>query len=162
MTDPTTAGGPAAFAARVNQIHVPEPNADRERYLLVGGFVVIGLGAIAILVAWYQVSGTTNVGVQMPYAVSGGLLGLAMVVLGSALVIRFSLARLFRYWLARIVHEHQVQTDRTVEALGRIEALLAAGTPSPPPAVDVTANSDSSEPTRRVRREPLRADPLEK
>lgn len=46
-------------------------------------------------------------------------------------MIRFSLARLFRFWLARITYEHQVQTDRTVEALGRIEAALAGGRGAP-------------------------------
>lgn len=154
MTDPTTAGGPADLATRVQQIHVPEPNADRERMLLIGGGVLVALGVVFILYAWYQVSGTRNVGLQMPYAVSGGLLGLALVVLGSAVIIRFSLARLFRYWLARIVHEHQVQTDRTVEALGRIEAALTGG---------AAPSGEAPAPTApRVRTEPLRADPLEK
>ncbi len=153
MTDPTTSGGPADLAARVHQIHVPEPNADRERMLLTGGGALVALGVVCILYAWYQVSGTTNVGLQMPYAVSGGLLGLALVIVGSALVVRFSLARLFRYWLARLVHEHQVQTDRTVEALGRIEAVLVGG---------AVAAGPSADGGHRIRTEPLRADPLEK
>ena len=174
MTDPTTSGGPAGLADRVNQIHVPEPNADRERMMLIGGGVLVGLGIIAVLVGYAGASGTTNVYEQVPYALSGGVLGLGLIIIGCALIIRFSLARLFRFWLARIVHEHQVQTDRTVDALGRIETLLAGGsvpgasstsseTPAAP-AVDVTASSDGSaaEDTHRVRREPLRAEPLEK
>ncbi|HEV7723119.1 MAG TPA: hypothetical protein VGO60_17645 [Iamia sp.] len=168
MTDPTTSGGPAGLADRVNQIHVPEPNADRERMMLIGGGVLVGLGIIAVLVGYVGASGTSNVYEQVPYALSGGVLGLALIIIGCALVIRFSLARLFRFWLARIVHEHQVQTDRTVDALGRIETLLAGGSvpaaPPAAPAVDVTASSDGSESgdAHRVRREPLRAEPLEK
>ncbi|HMJ77166.1 MAG TPA: hypothetical protein VK507_14405 [Iamia sp.] len=166
MTDPTTSGGPAGLADRVNQIHVPEPNADRERMMLIGGGVLVGIGIIAVLVGYIGASGTSNVYEQVPYALSGGVLGLSLIIIGCALIIRFSLARLFRFWLARIVHEHQVQTDRTVDALGRIETVLAGGSlpaaPSAPP-VDVTSSdgSDSGEP-HRVRREPLRAEPLEK
>ncbi len=160
MTDPTTSGGPAGLADRVNQIHVPEPNADRERLMLIAGGVLVAIGVIAVLIGYWGASGTSSPAEQIPYALSGGALGLALVVLGCALITRFSLARLFRFWLARIVYEHQVQTDRTVDALGRIETLLAGGaTPSP---VDVTTGSDPSEDTHRVRREPLRAEPLEK
>lgn len=171
MTDPTTSGGPAGLADRVNQIHVPEPNADRERSMLIVGGVLVGVGVVAVLVGYYGASGTTKVYEQVPYALSGGALGLGLIVLGCALITRFSLARLFRFWLARTLHEHQVQTDRTVEALGRIEALLAgaaapAAPAAPTPPVDVTADSSSDgsapEDTPRVRREPLRAEPLEK
>jgi uncharacterized membrane protein len=166
MTDPTTSGGPAGLADRVNQIHVPEPNADRERQMLVLGAVLVVVGLAAVLVGYVGASGETDVYRQVPYAISGGVLGLGLIVIGCALIIRFSLARLFRYWLARIVHEHQTQTDRTVDVLERIEAALAAGgapasAPAAAPAVDVTS-SNSSEDAPRVRREPLRADPLEK
>ncbi|HXH56069.1 hypothetical protein [Iamia sp.] len=112
------------FAGRVQQMHVPEPKADREALLLKVGTALVAVGVVLILFAWYQASGTPSVAEQIPYAISGGLTGLALVIIGSALVIRFSLARLFRFWLARIVYEHQVQTDRTVEALGRIESAL--------------------------------------
>jgi len=171
MTDPTTSGGPgpssplagspAGLADRVNQIHVPEPNADRERLMLIAGGVLVGIGIVAVLVGYVGASGTSKVYEQVPYALSGGVLGLGLIVLGCALITRFSLARLFRFWLARMLHEHQVQTDRTVEALGRIETLLAGGATLPRP-VDVTTGSDGSEDTHRVRREPLRAEPLEK
>lgn len=166
MTDPTTTGGPAGLADRVNQIHVPEPNADRERQLLLGGGVLVVVGIIAVFVGYFGASGTTNVYEQVPYALSGGVLGLGLIIIGCALIIRFSLARLFRYWLARILAEHQTQTDRSVEVLERIEAALTGGAvpaapATPAPAVDVTSDG-SSEDTHRVRREPLRAEPLEK
>lgn len=187
MTEPTTSSSPAGLADRVNQIHVPEPNADRERMMLILGGVLVGVGIVAVLIGYVGASGTQNVYEQVPYALSGGVLGLGLIVLGCALITRFSLARLFRFWLARMLHEHQVQTDRTVEALGRIETLLAGGSlppaPSPPtvppassaappasssPPVDVTSDgtddgsSGASEAGSRVRREPLRAQPLEK
>ena len=47
-----------------------------------------------------------------------------LAIIGVGLFIRFSLARLLRFWLARMVVEQQAQTDRVVEALARIEAKL--------------------------------------
>lgn len=58
--------------------------------------------------AYIGASGTAVVAEQIPFALSGGVIGLALIIIGSALVIRFSLARLFRIWLARITYEHQV------------------------------------------------------
>ena len=109
----------------VADLRVPAPKADREAMLLGGGCAAVVLGAVLIMLAWYGASGTRDVTDQVPYLISGGLLGLALVVAGTGVVMRYSLARLFRFWLARLLAEHQVQTDRTVDALGRIEALLA-------------------------------------
>ena len=69
-------------------------------------------------------AGQANLAEQIPYLISGGLFGIALVVTGTGLVMRYSLARLFRFWLARLVAEHSQQTDRTVDALGRIETAL--------------------------------------
>ena len=132
MSESTSTDPAEGFQARIQELRVPEPKADRERQLLWLGTALAVVGVLAILFAWYQASGTAIASEQIPYAISGGLIGISLVILGSALVIRFSLARLFRYWLARIVYEHQVQTDRTVDALGRIEAILADGSGGSP------------------------------
>lgn len=120
MNQPTTDD----FAARVQQMRVPEPRADREALLLKLGAALVVVGLVLVAAGYWGASGTASVAEQVPYAISGGAGGLALVVVGAALITRFSLARLMRYWLARVVYEHQVQTDRTVEALGRIEQLL--------------------------------------
>jgi hypothetical protein len=44
-------------------------------------------GAVLLVVAWYDISGTANVYEQMPYLVSAGFSGLALIIVGSALVI---------------------------------------------------------------------------
>lgn len=46
------------------------------------GLVVISLGFVAIFYAWGRVAGLSNVALQMPYLVSGGLVGLALVIVG--------------------------------------------------------------------------------
>lgn len=123
MTDPST-DAVEGFPARVAQMHVPEPKADREALLLRVGVAMVILGAVLVVAGYWGASGTAVIAEQIPYAISGGAGGLALIVVGSSLVVRFSLARLLRFWLARLVYEHQVQTDRTIEALGRIEAAV--------------------------------------
>jgi hypothetical protein len=49
---------------------------------------------------------------------------LALVIAGAALFVRYSIARFMRFWLVRLVHEHRTETDRTIEALKRIEDKL--------------------------------------
>lgn len=127
MTDPT-APNPSSAADRlelgVDELHVPEPSADAESLLLKLGLILPIIGVILILAAYWTSSGSKYVADQVPMLISGGILGLGLAVIGVGLFIRFSLARLLRFWLARMVVEQQTQTDRIVEALGRIEAKL--------------------------------------
>ena len=44
-------------------------------------------GAVLLVVAWYDISGTANVYEQMPYLVSAGFSGLALIIVGSALTV---------------------------------------------------------------------------
>jgi hypothetical protein len=44
-------------------------------------------GAVLLVVAWYDISGTANLYEQMPYLVSAGFSGLALIIVGSALVV---------------------------------------------------------------------------
>ena len=110
--------------AGVADLHVPEPSADAESLLMKLGFALPILGVVLILIAYWNAAGSKYVADQVPMLISGGILGLGLAVIGVGLFIRFSLARLLRFWLARMVVEQQAQTDRVVEALGRIEAKL--------------------------------------
>lgn len=152
MSDPSAV---QQLSSGVSDLRVPEPKADREALLLKVGYGLAVLGALLILLAWFGASGTRDVGEQVPYLISGGLLGLALVIAGTGLVMRYSLARLFRFWLARLLYEHQAQTDRTVDALGRIEALMSQGQGGP--AADAPHDGGAHLAPRRS--EPLRARP---
>jgi hypothetical protein len=44
-------------------------------------------GAVLLVVAWYDISGTAQLYQQMPYLVSAGFTGLALIMVGSALVV---------------------------------------------------------------------------
>src|SRR3954469_1680364 len=57
------------------------------------GYVLIGLGILLILFGYLGVSREVYVGGQIPYVVSGGLLGVAAVTLGSRLLLIEDLRR---------------------------------------------------------------------
>lgn len=57
---------------------------NRRQSLL--GWAVITAGFVAIGAAWGQVQGTNVVAVQLSYMTSGGLLGLGLIFLGTALI----------------------------------------------------------------------------
>lgn len=115
------------FKTELAEVNVKTPADQGERtYLLVGmGVAVVGL--VVILIGWWGASGTAIVAEQIPYLISGGLLGLGLVIIGGALFVRYSLTRYLRFWVIRSVYEQRAQADRQVEVLERIEASLAGG-----------------------------------
>lgn len=50
------------------------------------GLVLVAAGFIAIFYSWGKVAGVINVAQQMPYLVSGGITGLALVIVGVTVV----------------------------------------------------------------------------
>ena len=128
MTDPTpsssaSSSSPATrLEAGVADLHVPDAKADTEARLLKLGVALPVVGVVLIVLAWWNAAGTAYVADQMPMLISGGLLGLALIIVGLGLFLRFSLARVLRFWLARLVVEQQAQTDRIVDAMAKVEA----------------------------------------
>lgn len=105
------------FQADVASLDVPVAASQRESWFLWGGTLLVVVGIIVVFVGYWGASGTANVADQMPYMLSGGAIGLALVIVGGILVGRYSMARVFRFWLALLVAENRSQTDRIVEAL---------------------------------------------
>ncbi|HJT93877.1 MAG TPA: hypothetical protein VJ777_18430 [Mycobacterium sp.] len=68
----------------------PRSNVDW-RQALAGALLVAGL--VAILVAWYGISGTLDPGEQMPYLISGGVGGAALIAFGVTLLVAYEHAR---------------------------------------------------------------------
>ena len=86
-------------------------------YLFLAGAVLVPFGVLVIILGWYGASHTGYVFDQIPYMISGGLIGLGLVLVGSFAY--------FAYWLTRMFHQQREQTDRTVAVLERLEARLA-------------------------------------
>jgi hypothetical protein len=85
-------------------------------YLFVAGAVLVPLGILVIVLGWYGASNTGYLFEQIPYVLSGGFIGLGIVVVGSFAY--------FAYWLTRIFHQQREQADRTIEVLQRLEERL--------------------------------------
>jgi hypothetical protein len=112
------------FKDEVSGMHLRPPEDSSERTWLIAGLVLPVLGLIAIVLAWWGASGTPYPAEQLPYLISGGVVGLGLIIAGAALFVRYSMTRYLRFWLVRLIYEDRTQTDRTVDALERIEALL--------------------------------------
>jgi hypothetical protein len=112
------------FKQEIDRLHVRPPEDSRERLWLIAGIVLALVGVVVVLVGYWGASGTAVVADQVPYLISGGVLGLALTLIGCALFLRYSLTRYLRFWLLRSLYEERSQTDRTVEALARVEEQL--------------------------------------
>jgi hypothetical protein len=88
-----------------------------ERWLLFVGAALVILGVPVIILGWYGASHTPYVFEQVPYLISGGVLGLALAVVGGLFY--------FAYWITRQIQETRRQADQTREALTEIRDLLA-------------------------------------
>jgi hypothetical protein len=88
-----------------------------ENALFLVGSVLMPVGLVAIVMAWYGAAHTGYVFEQLPYLISGGLLGLGLIGTGGFLF--------FGSWLARIAHRQQAQTEILALGLGQVAAALA-------------------------------------
>lgn len=110
-----------AFSEEIGELKVRGASADRERLLFILGCAAIVVGVVLAVVGGFQASGTANPADQWAYIATGSLLGLALVVAGTALFVRYSFARFMRYWLVRLVHEHRTETDRLIAAIEHLD-----------------------------------------
>src|SRR4051794_11951458 len=97
------------------------------------GLLVIALGLLAIGIGWNgmaggggQVSGVTLLQAQLPWLVSGGILGLALVVVGGALM---------------IVHNARTDRARLEAKLDELVTIVARSAMSGAPAYPATPTS---------------------
>ena len=97
---------------------------DADRMQLVVGAVLAAGGIVAIIIGWYGTAHTAYGFEQMPYLISGGLLGVALVFLGGFVY--------FAYWVTRLVRESRDQSQRAADLLEQITfSLNANGTKVP-------------------------------
>ena len=135
------------FKSEIEGLKLRGSSSEGEKRLLVVGVILtlVGVG-LAIF-------GAVEVGLvgdspadQRAYMAQGSFLGIALIIAGVALFVRFSLARYLRFWMIRLTYESRANTDRIVDAIERaagIESSLAAppnatvappATPPAPPA----------------------------
>lgn len=113
------------FQAELARLRVKRASPGTEHRLLLAGAVLMPVGLVLVLVGYLGASGTTELSSQVPYLISGGLLGLGCTVVGAALFLRYSLGRYLRFWLLRLIYEEHLTADRQVDALERLGDQLA-------------------------------------
>lgn len=114
------------FTEEISAMKLRGGRSDRERMLLILGIIGLVAGVGLAVFGGFQASGTSNTTDQVAFLATGTLIGLALVIASTAVFIRYSLARFFRFWLIRLVHEHRTETDRVVSQLKAIERKLGS------------------------------------
>jgi hypothetical protein len=101
---------------------------DLVRWMLVPGSIAVILGFVVMLLGWVGAARTAREIEQIPYLISGGLIGLALVVVGGLLLVS-------TFWVAvlrklQVEHSGGAVTEE-LEALRRRVAELEAVRPEP-------------------------------
>lgn len=106
-----------AFTEEIGSMKLRGSSASGERTLVLLGIAALVVGTALAVVGGIQASGTTNQADQRAFMATGSFIGIALVIVGAALFVRFSLARYLRFWMVRMVHESRANTDRIVRAI---------------------------------------------
>ena len=109
----------AGFQAEIASMKVTAGGGQNEAKLLALG---IALGVAGLALAIYggiMVQNDANEYNQRAFMATGSYIGIAMLIGGAALFVRYSMARYLRFWLIRMVHESHANTDRIVAAIER-------------------------------------------
>ena len=93
----------------------------RNTWQVAAGAILIPLGVIIILIAWYGSAHARVVQQQIPYLVSGSFVGLGCMVVGGFFF--------FGHWIYRLFDQADLQHEETLRALEAIAAALAGSAP---------------------------------
>lgn len=113
----------------------------RTQWDRAGAWICIAAGAVVLFAGWWGISGTTEVGRQLPFIISGGLFGVFLLGLGGMLWVSADLRDEWReLWairsaLAAIANnresEHAPGPRLTQQERNEAAALLTDGTWTP-------------------------------
>jgi hypothetical protein len=107
------------LATKVKGLRVPRATFSfSDRWMLVVGGTLLPLGVVLVLLGWYGASHTVLLFEQIPYLISGGMLGLALVMGGGFVY--------FAYWMTLMVRENRTGREEMQAVLLRMEELMQA------------------------------------
>ena len=109
----------ARLVAQARALRTRAGSGSKDKWLLIGGGVLMPLGVVFILLGWLGASRTPLAFEQNDYLISGGVLGLALVISGGFVY--------FAYWQTVRIRESRQQAADLSGAVARLEALVAAG-----------------------------------
>lgn len=130
------------FRTAISELSERSTSNDLVRWMLVPGSIAVLLGFSIMLFGWFGASRTAREIEQIPYLISGGLVGLAFVVLGGLLLVS-------TFWVA-VLRKLQEEADQRSSAeldqlQARITELETQGS---------TANGEKRVPRKAVRKRP--------
>ncbi|HUC37617.1 MAG TPA: hypothetical protein VMR97_10900 [Acidimicrobiales bacterium] len=91
---------------------------DIRKLMLACGATCMGLGFVAIILGWYGAAHSAYLFQEVPYLISGGLLGVALVAGGGFLF--------FAAWLVRMMEENNRNAARVEQTLRLVDHVLGA------------------------------------
>jgi uncharacterized membrane-anchored protein len=113
------------FQQEIAAMKLRDPATSRDRLWLGLGIALMVIGLVLAAVA-YPMSHTTKNPLQQSDAITLALGGIAAVVAGSALFLRYAFASFLRFWLARLIYEQKAQTDRLLSAADAVSKTPVA------------------------------------
>jgi hypothetical protein len=123
MTHDLTLPGDAGAASGHDELASSHPGARVLRLLtpppvllVYGGVALVGVGFLLLGVTWARVAERLNVALQLPYLVSGGFTGLALVMVG-LLAVNIGIRR-------QDAAERAAESDRVIAALRELTARI--------------------------------------
>lgn len=124
--DPEPARGHRAHPARSSQASVRD--TFRENSRLIAAIVLLVAGIVFVLLGWYGAANTNILTEQIPYLISGGLLGVALIIVAGFFASSMSLERENR--------ELRRQMERAMEGMAaggqpRLTVVSSSRNPSP-------------------------------
>ena len=125
----------SAAAGRFNRLDL------RNTWQVAAGSILVPLGVVVILVAWYGAAHASVVQQQIPYLVSGSFVGLGLMIVGGLMY--------WAHWLYRIYDQadlhHAERLVRDQQLFQLIEAALAGQAASAPGVVAASAGTGTRE-----------------
>jgi hypothetical protein len=102
------------------------------------GWILAGVGIVVIIVGWYGVSGEALVAKQLPYLISGGLGGVALVGIGAAMI------------SAERRRQDTGRIERLEEMVGELRAVLLSHPDAPTDRVGAAVSLDGAGASHRA------------
>jgi hypothetical protein len=132
----------ARFRTAVADLSARSSSDDLVRWMLVPGSILVFLGFIVMLLGWVGAARTAREIEQIPYLISGGIVGLGLVLLGGLLLVS-------TFWVAvlrKLQSEAEARAPRAdeVAALQARIAELEARRPAPAKRAPRTAPANRS------------------
>lgn len=140
-----TAARRARFRESLSRVARQSSSGDLVRWLLVPGSIALLAGFVLMFLGWWGASRTFRQIEQIPYLISGGLIGLGLVVVGTLLLA----TTVWIVLLGKFQTEAEARSqERMLELEARVAALTAAIAPT----------NGASEPAPRTGRRRLTPD----